>query len=79
MKVEYIDPDKNPQAAREAGIRNFGTAVVQIDARTEEAMSMTEEGITGAFIRDLRSGSLLFACGVNECYGDFRQFTVDAN
>src|SRR6202021_1880687 len=25
VQVEYIDPDKNPQAAREAGIRDFGT------------------------------------------------------
>ena len=55
VKVEYVDPDKNPQAAREAGIRNLGTAVVQIGARKEEAKSMTEEGITGAFIRDLKS------------------------
>jgi len=35
VKVEYIDPDKNPQAAREAGIRSFGTAVVQIGAKKE--------------------------------------------
>ena len=55
VKVEYVDPDKNPQAAREAGIRNLGTAVVQIGARKEEAKSMTEEGITGAFIRDLKN------------------------
>jgi ABC-type uncharacterized transport system involved in gliding motility auxiliary subunit len=55
VKVEYIDPDKNPQAAKEAGIRNLGTAVVQIGARKEEAKSMTEEGLTGAFIRDLKS------------------------
>src|SRR5215469_13384723 len=55
VKVGYVDPDKNPQAAREAGIRNLGTAVVQIGARKEEAKSMTEEGITGAFIRDLKS------------------------
>ena len=55
VKVEYVDPDKNPEIAREAGIRNLGTAVVQIGARKEEAKSMTEEGITGAFIRDLKS------------------------
>jgi len=55
VKVEYVDPDKNPQAAREAGIRNFGTAVVQIGTKKEEAKSMTEEGVTGAFIRDLKS------------------------
>ena len=55
VKVEYVDPDKNPEIAREAGIRNLGTALVQIGARKEEAKSMTEEGITGAFIRDLKS------------------------
>ncbi len=55
VRVEYVDPDKNPQLAREEGIRNLGTAVVQIEAKREEAKSMTEEGITGAFIRDLKS------------------------
>ena len=54
VKVEYVDPDKNPQLAREAGIRNLGTAIVQIGTRKEEAKSMTEEGVTGAFIRDLK-------------------------
>ncbi len=52
LRVEYVDPDKNPQRAREAGIRSFGTAVVQIGVKREEAKSMTEEGITGAFARD---------------------------
>jgi ABC-type uncharacterized transport system involved in gliding motility auxiliary subunit len=55
VKVEYVDPDKNPTVAREAGIRSLGTAVVQIGTRKEEAKSMTEEGLTGAFIRDLKS------------------------
>jgi len=55
VHVQYVDPDKNPQAAREAGIRNFGTAVVQIDSKKDEAKSMTEEGITGSFIRDLKN------------------------
>jgi len=55
VHVQYGDPDKNPQAAREAGIRNFGTAVVQIGSKKDEAKSMTEEGITGSFIRDLKN------------------------
>src|SRR5579864_2804312 len=54
LQVKYVDPDKEPEVAREAGIRNFGTAVVQVGAKKEEAKSMTEEGITGAFIRDLK-------------------------
>ena len=55
VHVNYVDPDKNPQAARQAGIKNYGTAVVQIGERKEEAKSMNEEGITGAFIRDLKN------------------------
>jgi ABC-type uncharacterized transport system involved in gliding motility auxiliary subunit len=55
VHVEYVDPDKEPQVARAAGIRNLGTAVVQIGAKKEEAKSMTEEGITGAFIRTLKN------------------------
>jgi ABC-type uncharacterized transport system involved in gliding motility auxiliary subunit len=64
LRVEYVDPDKNPQLAREAGIRNFGTAVVQVGDKREEAKSMTEEGITGAFIRDLKTNTRT-VCFVN--------------
>jgi ABC-type uncharacterized transport system involved in gliding motility auxiliary subunit len=55
VHVEYVDVDKKPQAAREAGIKNYGTTIVQIGAKKEEAKSLTEEGITGAFIRDLKN------------------------
>jgi ABC-type uncharacterized transport system involved in gliding motility auxiliary subunit len=55
LRVEYVDPDKSPEVAREAGIKNYGTAVVQIGPRKEEAKSLTEEGITGAFIRILKN------------------------
>jgi ABC-type uncharacterized transport system involved in gliding motility auxiliary subunit len=54
VHVVYVDPDKNPELARAAGIREFGTAVVQIGDKKETAKSVTEEGITGAFIRDLK-------------------------
>lgn len=68
VKVEYIDPDKNPQVAREAGIRNLGTAVVQIGEKKEEVKSMTEEGVTGAFIRDLKGNTrtVCFVSGSGE-------------
>lgn len=55
IHVDYVDPDRNPQLAREAGIRNLGTAVVQIGTKKEEAKGMTEEGITGAFIRAMKN------------------------
>ncbi|MBV9625699.1 MAG: GldG family protein [Acidobacteria bacterium] len=68
VHVKYVDPDKEPQLAREAGIRNFGTAVVGLGSKKEEAKSMTEEGITGAFIRDLKSNTrtVCFVTGSGE-------------
>jgi len=75
VHVEYVDPDKNPQLAREEGIRNLGTAVVQIGAKKEEAKNMTEEGITGAFIRDLKSTTrtVCFVTGGGEHQPDDRE------
>jgi ABC-type uncharacterized transport system involved in gliding motility auxiliary subunit len=68
LKVKYVDPDKDPGLAREYGFRNFSTAFVQIGSKREEAKSMTEEGITGAFIRDLKSTSrtVCFTAGSGE-------------
>lgn len=56
VHVKYIDPDKDPEQAQTLGVKNFSnSAVIQIGNRKEEAASMTEEGVTGAFIRDLKS------------------------
>ncbi len=57
VHVQYVDPDKDPELAREDGIRDLGAAVVQIGAKKDQAKSLTEEGITGAFIRDLKGGT----------------------
>ena len=68
VRVAYVDPDKNPQLARAAGIRDFGTAVVQIGDKKETAKSLTEEGVTGAFIRDLKGATrtVCFVTGSGE-------------
>ncbi len=55
IHVLYVDPDKNPQAARDAGIKNYGTTIVRIGTRTNESKSTSEEDIAGAFIRDLKN------------------------
>ena len=57
IHLDYVDPDKNPQAARAAGISKYGTTVVQIGGKKEQAKSVTEEEITGAIIRDLKSNT----------------------
>lgn len=55
VHVEYVDPDKKPELARAAGIKNYGTTIVQIGMNKNEAKSTSEEDITGAFIRDLKN------------------------
>jgi ABC-type uncharacterized transport system involved in gliding motility auxiliary subunit len=68
VKVKYVDPDKDPELTREYGVRDFGTAVVQIGSKREAAKGVTEEGVTGAFIRDLKSNArtVCFTSGSGE-------------
>ena len=68
VHINYVDLEKNPLLAREAGIKSLGAAIVQVGAKKEEAKSMTEEGITGAFIRDLKSNTrtICFVTGSGE-------------
>jgi ABC-type uncharacterized transport system involved in gliding motility auxiliary subunit len=68
VHVEYLDPDKSPQVAREAGIKSYGTTIVQIGAKKEQAKSTTEEDITGAIIRDLKNNTrtVCFVTGSGE-------------
>jgi len=68
VHVEYVDVEKEPMKARGAGVRNNGTTIVQIGAKKEEAKSLTEEDLTGAIIRDLKSGvrSICFVSGSGE-------------
>ena len=56
VHVEYVDPFKKPQLARAAGIKTAPTTLVEIGTKREEAKSQTEEGVTGALIRDLKGG-----------------------
>ncbi len=54
IHIQYIDYQKQPVVARAYGLRFPGTAYVEIGPRREEAKSLTEEGITGAFLKDLK-------------------------
>lgn len=64
VHVEYIDPVKKPQQARAAGFRRDTNILVDSGARKEEAKSLTEEDVTGALIRSLKSGER-WACFVS--------------
>jgi ABC-type uncharacterized transport system involved in gliding motility auxiliary subunit len=68
LQIEYIDPDKKPAVAKTAGVRTYGTIFVNNGPRQEEAKSLTEEEITGALIRTLKSGerTVCFVTGSGE-------------
>lgn len=55
VHIEYVDPDKKPELARAAGIKNYGTTIVRVGMNKNEAKSTSEEDVTGAFIRDLKN------------------------
>ena len=72
LHIKYVDPEKNPLAARAAGIRAFGTTVVANGGRTQEAKTLTEEEVTGALIRTLKTGdrTACFVAGSGELATD---------
>lgn len=56
LHVDYIDPVKKPQQAKAAGFRRDVSILVASGAKTEEAKTLSEEEVTGALIRALKSG-----------------------
>ncbi len=67
IHLQYIDYQKQPTVARAYGLRFAGTAYVEIGPRREEAKALTEEGITGAFLKDLKGvRKVCFVTGSNE-------------
>jgi ABC-type uncharacterized transport system involved in gliding motility auxiliary subunit len=56
IHVQYIDPVRKPQQARAAGFRSDSPVVVEAGAKKEGAKSLTEEEITGAIIRAIKTG-----------------------
>lgn len=67
IKIQYIDYQKQPTVAKAYGLRFPGTAFVEIGQRREEAKGLTEEGITGAFLKDLKGvRKVCFVAGSHE-------------
>jgi len=67
IHVKYVDYKSQPMIARAYGLRFPGTAYVEIGPRREEAKSLTEEGITAAFLKDLKGvRKLCFVTGSHE-------------
>lgn len=51
IHVDYVDLRREPMRAREYGVRFQGTAFVEEGQQREEAKSLDEQGITGAFLK----------------------------
>ena len=68
LHLEFIDPTKKPQQAKSAGYRRDVPILVDSGLRKEEAKSLTEEEVTGALIRSLKSGErdVCFVNAANE-------------
>lgn len=68
IHIEYVDVDKKRTLATAAGVTSYGTTIVQIGAKKEQAKSLNEEGITGAFIRVLKNNTrnVCFVVGSGE-------------
>jgi ABC-type uncharacterized transport system involved in gliding motility auxiliary subunit len=68
LHVKYIAPDKKPQLAKAAGYRSDSPVMVDSGARREGAKSVTEEEVTGALIRSLKTAerNVCFLSGAGE-------------
>jgi ABC-type uncharacterized transport system involved in gliding motility auxiliary subunit len=51
VKVEYVDPDKDPTRAQQSGVQSYGTIVVDYKGRTERTTQNTEQDITNTIIK----------------------------
>lgn len=51
IKVQYVDPDRQPALAKQYAIRSYGTIIVASSDRHFEAQGDTEEGVTNAIVR----------------------------
>jgi len=77
MSVSYVDPVKKPQVARAAGFRSDSPVLVENGPKKEGAKALSEEEVTGALIRALKSGerNVCFVAG----FGEHSMDDTDAN
>jgi ABC-type uncharacterized transport system involved in gliding motility auxiliary subunit len=54
FEVEYVDPDKEPTRAKQAGIRKYGTLVLAVGNRENKLEDVTEEKMTNSLIKLLK-------------------------
>jgi ABC-type uncharacterized transport system involved in gliding motility auxiliary subunit len=60
VKVQYVDPDRQPALAKQYGVRSYGTVIAASGDRHFEAQSATEEGVTNAIVRLLKGQKTVY-------------------
>ena len=68
VDVQYIEPDRHPDKARQYAIQSYGTLVVEARGRKQLVNSLREEDVTNALVRVLKGGRkvVYFAQGEGE-------------
>ncbi|MDD4856476.1 MAG: Gldg family protein [Candidatus Krumholzibacteria bacterium] len=62
VKYAFIDPDKDPVAAKRYQIRDYGTIVAESGAAEERISDITEEKITNAILKVTRETKKVLYC-----------------
>lgn len=60
VAVHYVDPDRQPELAKQYGIQSYGTIEVVSGARHFQAQNTNEEGVTNALIRVLMGEKTIY-------------------
>lgn len=60
VAVHYVDPDRQPELAKQFGIQSYGTVEVVSGARHFQAQNTDEEGVTNALIRVLMGEKTIY-------------------
>ncbi len=68
INVQYQDVEKNRTKAIAAGVTRRGAVLIDVGAKHEEAKTLSEEEVTGALVRALKTGERLtcFVTGSGE-------------
>ena len=68
ISVKYEDVDRSRTAAIAAGVNAYGTIIVQVGSKKETAKTLTEEDVTSAMVRAMKSGdrTVCFTLGSDE-------------
>ena len=60
VKVQYVDPDRQPALAKQYGVRSYGTVIAASGDKHYEAQGDAEDGVTNAIVRLLKGQKTVY-------------------